>query len=225
MHHELRVLPDATAVADAAAEVIAGRVRDAVAERGTAAIAVSGGRTPWAMLATLRDLPTGQVPWRELVVFQVDERVAAEGDPERNLTHLREALAGRPASIVPMPVDDPDLDAAAARYADSLPAVLDLVHLGLGADGHTASLVPGDLVLAVADRLVALTDQPYQGRRRMTLTYPALAGARELLWVVTGADKADALAALLAGSPDIPAGRVQAERSLILADAAASGAR
>lgn len=224
MHHELRVLPDATAVADAAAEVIAGRVRDAVAERGTAAIAVSGGRTPWAMLATLRDLPAGQVPWRELVVFQVDERVAAEGDPERNLTHLREALAGRPASIVPMPVDDPDLDAAAARYADSLPAVLDLVHLGLGADGHTASLVPGDLVLAVADRLVALTDQPYQGRRRMTLTYRALAHARELLWVVTGAEKAEALAALLAGSTDIPAGRVTAARSLILADrAAASG--
>ena len=216
MHHELRVLPDATAVADAAAEVIAGRVRDAVAERGTAAIAVSGGRTPWAMLATLRDLPTGQVPWRELVVFQVDERVAAEGDPERNLTHLREALAGRPASIVPMPVDDPDLDAAAARYADSLPAVLDLVHLGLGADGHTASLVPGDLVLAVADRLV----KGHGG----TLTYRALAHARELLWVVTGAEKAEALAALLAGSTDIPAGRVTAARSLILADrAAASG--
>lgn len=222
MEHELRVLPDADAVAAGAAELIAQRARRAVDERGAFTIAVSGGRTPWRMLALLRGLP--DVPWPATRVFQVDERIAPSGDPVRNLTQLRDVLAGQPVTIVPMPVEDTDLAAAADRYAATLPE-LDLIHLGLGADGHTASLVPGDPVLAVSDRLVALTDQPYQGRLRMTLTYPALAGARELLWVVTGADKADALAALLAGSPDIPAGRVQAERSLILADAAASGAR
>jgi 6-phosphogluconolactonase len=120
-----------------------------------------------------------------------------------------------------MPVTDADLDSAAAAYAAALPERFDLVHLGLGPDGHTASLVPGDPVLAVQDRLVALT-QPYQGHRRMTLTYPALARADQLLWLITGADKRDPLARLLAGDDSIPAGRVRAGRSLILADRAAA---
>ena len=141
-------------------------------------------------------------------------------DPDRNLHHLRDALGSAPAVVEAMPVEDDDLDAAAASYAARLPDHFDLIHLGLGPDGHTASLVPGDPVLAVTDRLVALT-RPYQGRPRMTLTYPALARARQLMWLITGADKKEALTKLLAGDTSIPAGRVEAEASLILADQAA----
>jgi len=159
------------------------------------------------------------VRWADVSVFQVDERVAPEGDADRNLTHLRASLPDEAAgSIRPMPVTDEDLDAAAARYAASLPEALDLVHLGLGPDGHTASLVPGDPVLEVSDRLVAVTGA-YQGRRRMTLTYAALAAAREILWLVTGAEKREALAKLRAGDPSVPAGRVSAERARVLATA------
>jgi len=161
------------------------------------------------------------MPWADVDLFQVDERVAPDGDPDRNLTHLRESIGDAPAQVHPMPVNDTDLAGAAAAYATVLPQQFDLVHLGLGPDGHTASLVPGDPVLQVHDRLVALT-QPYQGHRRMTLTYPALTRADQLLWLVTGADKSDALGKLLAGDESIPAGHVLALRSLVLADAAAA---
>jgi 6-phosphogluconolactonase/glucosamine-6-phosphate isomerase/deaminase len=127
-----------------------------------------------------------------------------------------------------MPVEAPDLDAAAGRYAAGLeaiagsPAVLDVVHLGLGADGHTGSLVPGDSVLDVTDADVALTGE-YPGRRRMTLTYPILNRARRVLWVVTGSDKTGPLARLLKGDVSIPGGRVHLGEALILADRAAAG--
>ena len=121
-----------------------------------------------------------------------------------------------------MPVGDADLDAAAARYAATLPRTFDLVHLGLGDDGHTASLVPGDPVLDVADRDVAVT-QPYAGHRRMTLTYPVLDRADEVLWLVAGAAKTEPLARLRAGDAEIPAGRVRAPRQVLLADRAAVG--
>ena len=217
MHHELEILPDPDAVARAGAVFVAERAREAVAARGTFSFAVSGGHTPWEMFA---ELASETVPWDRVVIYQVDERVAPPDDPDRNLAHLTKALGSAPAQVRPMPVNDPDLEAAAARYAAALPEHFDVVHLGLGPDGHTASLVPGDPVLSVTDRLVALT-QPYQGRVRMTLTYPALARASQILWLVTGEDKREPLAKLLAGDTSIPGGRVEATASLVMADRAA----
>jgi 6-phosphogluconolactonase/glucosamine-6-phosphate isomerase/deaminase len=162
------------------------------------------------------------VPWSQTSVYQVDERVAPSGDADRNLTHL---LAGLPEAarerVLPMPVEADDLEAAAAEYAASLPERFDLIHLGLGPDGHTASLVPGDPVLEVDDRDVALTGV-YNGRRRMTLTYPVLARASAVLWLVAGEEKAEALRLTLAGDPSIPAGRVASGHSIVVADAAAA---
>ena len=221
---EIQVLQDPAAVAAEAAKIIAREGRGAVAERGRFTLAVSGGQTPWQML---RALAGEDVPWASVYVAQVDERVAPAGHPDRNLTHLRESLLERvslrPEQLCAMPVEAPDLEAAAVRYARLLqgiagtPPVLDLVHLGLGPDGHTASLVPGDPVLDVTEADVALT-QPYQGRRRMTLTYPTLNRARRILWVVTGSEKSGMLLRLCNGDPTIPAGRVRQDRALVLAD-------
>jgi 6-phosphogluconolactonase len=225
MRMQVEVLPDADAVAVRAAELIAAAARAAAAARGRFTFAVSGGRTPWQMLRALADQ---EVPWPAVQVFQVDERIAPAGDKDRNLTHLRESLLERaplpPEHIHAMPVEDQDPAAASARYAALLrehagdPPALDLIHLGLGPDGHTASLVPGDSVLEVADADVALTGGLYQNRRRMTLTYPVLDRARQILWVVTGAEKVDALRKLLAGDDAIPGGRVSQARALVLAD-------
>jgi len=216
---QIEILPDADAVARRGAELVAEHAAAAIAERGAFTFAVSGGRTPWTMFADL----AGQVPWEKVTIFQVDERIAPDGDPDRNLTQLQRALPpGGAADVRPMPVWADDLEAAAERYAGELPHELDLVHLGLGPDGHTASLIPGDPVLEVRDRDVAITGE-YQGRRRMTLTYPALDRARAILWLVTGDDKIDALARLRASDPSIPGGRVSTERALVLADASAAG--
>jgi len=168
-------------------------------------------------------LAAEDVPWEHVALYQVDERVAPDGHPDRNLTQLRPvpAAAAAAAELHAMPVTG-DLEAGAAAYAATLPGRLDLVHLGLGADGHTASLVPGDPVLAVRDRDVASTE-PYQGHRRMTLTYPTIDRAREALWLVTGPDKRGALERLLAGDDSIPAGRIGTAEQLVLADAAAAG--
>src|SRR5438094_4964720 len=224
----IEVLADADAVAKEAAAVIATEARQAVAARGRFVMAVSGGHTPWMMLRALAD---EDVRWASVHMFQVDERVAPEGHADRNLTHLRASLLEHaplpPAQLYAMPVEIPDLQSAAAKYAAELeriagaPPVLDLVHLGLGPDGHTASLVPGDPVLDVTDRDVALTGV-YQGRRRMTLTYPILNRARRILWLVTGKDKVTALARLHEGDVTIPAGRIQAANALVLADQAAA---
>jgi 6-phosphogluconolactonase len=217
VHHELQAFDDPDALARAAAAFVAERVRDAVASAGTFRFAVSGGRTPWAMFAELASL---EVPWSDVVIYQVDERIAPAGDPDRNLAHLRAALGPASAEVRPMPVEDADPDGAAERYGRQLPESFDLVHLGLGPDGHCASLVPGDPVLDVTDRLVALSG-PYQGHVRMTLTYPALARARQILWLVSGEDKKAPLAKLLGGDADIPAGRVRAGASLVMADRSA----
>jgi 6-phosphogluconolactonase len=216
---DVEVFADAHAAAERGADVIAAAAAEAAAERGRFTLAVSGGRNPWVMVGLLY----GKMPWENVTIFQVDERVAPEGDPDRNLTHLLHSLpAGGAADVRPMPVTAHDLEEAAARYASALPDVFDLVHLGLGPDGHTASLIPGDGVLEVADRDVALTRE-YQGRRRMTLTYLPLDRARRILWLVTGEDKVDALARLRASDTSIPAGRVAAANALVVADAAAAG--
>jgi 6-phosphogluconolactonase len=217
VRHEIEVLADAESVARSAAEYVAECAEAAVARHGRFTFAVSGGHTPWAMFG---QLGADDVPWEETVLYQVDERIAPAADPDRNLTHLRESLGEAPTEVIAMPVDDPDQAGAAARYAALLPERFDLVHLGLGPDGHTASLVPGDPVLEETDRLVGITGT-YQGRQRMTLTYRALARADQILWLVTGDDKKAPLARLLAGDRSIPAGRVQAAHSLVLADAAA----
>jgi 6-phosphogluconolactonase len=221
---KIQIFADADSVAREAAKIIAAEARAAVAARGCFIMAVSGGKTPWQML---RALANEKVPWKNVHVVQVDERIAPAGDPDRNLTHLRESLLSHaplpPGQIHAMPVEDKDLEAAAASYARTLeqiagsPPVLDLAHLGLGPDGHTASLVPNDSVLNVTDLDVALTGV-YQKRRRMTLTYPLLNRSRRILWVATGAEKAPILPRLRDGDLTIPAGRIRQDNALLLAD-------
>lgn len=225
----IETLADADAVARAGAAFTAAEARAATAARGRFVMAISGGRTPWTMLRVLADEP---MPWADVHVVQVDERVAPDGDADRNLTHLRESLLAhcplRPEQVHAMPVDSADLEAARRRYALTLqqlagsPPVIDLAHLGLGPDGHTASLVPGDPVLDVTDADVALTGL-YQGRRRMTLTYPMLNRSRRILWLVTGGEKAEMLPRLLAADRSIPAGRIDQHQAVVLADQEAGG--
>jgi len=228
---KLEVFDDPDSVARKGAEAIAADARSVIAARGRYALAISGGHTPWIML---RALANEDVPWAGVHIFQVDERVAPEGDPDRNLTHLRESLLQHapmpPEQVHAMPVELPDLEYAAAQYSRALqaiagsPPVLDLVHLGLGPDGHTASLVPGDPVLKITDVDVGVTGV-YQGRRRITLTYPPLNRARRVLWVVTGREKAQMFQRLLDGDESIPAGRVRRDQAVVLADRAAAGDR
>jgi 6-phosphogluconolactonase len=225
---KIQVLADSDSVAREAAKFIAAEARAAVLARGRFLFAVSGGHTPWLML---RAMAGEDVPWAEMHLFQVDERVAPAGDADRNFTHIRESLLTRvllrAEHAHAMPVEESDLQAAAESYAWLLqgvagsPAVLDLVHLGLGPDGHTASLVPGDPVLDVTDADVALTGV-YQGRRRMTLTYPVINRARRILWLVTGIEKAGPLVRLRDADASIPAGRIRQEQALVLADRAAA---
>jgi 6-phosphogluconolactonase len=225
----VEILPDVDSLAKRAAAVIAADARAAVAARGRFVMAVSGGKSPWLMLA---DLANEDVPWPNVHVFQIDERIAPAGDPDRNYVHLRDSLLQHapipPEQIYAMPVELPDAEAAARQYAHTLegivgkPPVLDLAHLGLGPDGHTASLIPGDPVLNVTDADVAITGV-YQGRRRMTLTYPVINRSRRILWLVSGKDKVSAFPKLRAADPSIPAGRISQSQALLLADRDAAG--
>ena len=223
------ILPGPGAVAIRAAERIAQAAREAVTERGRCALAFSGGATPWL---AFRALAGQDVPWGRVHLFQVDERIAPSGDPERNYFHLKVALIDRiaipPANVHSMPVEEEDLDEGTRRYEATLrqiagvPPVLDLVQLGLGEDGHTASLFPDDAALRIVDADVAVSGL-YKGRRRMTLTLPAIDRARCILWLVTGSGKSDALGRLRAGDRSIPAGRIRSDRAFLLADTAATG--
>jgi len=224
----IKVYPDEHVVAGKAAAIIADAARAAVTSRGRFTMAVSGGRTPWLML---RALSAEELPWRQMHVFQVDERLAPAGDPDRNLAHLRANLLDHaplsPDHVHAMPVEAAELNRAAEQYARTLrevaglPPVLDLIHLGLGPDGHTASLVPGDPVVDVTDADVAVT-APYQGRRRMTLTFPIINRSRLVLWLVTGGEKAGALVRLRNSDRSIPGSRVRQDAALVLADRAAA---
>ena len=226
---KIEIFPDAASVARAAAVFVGAESRAAIAARGRFVAAFSGGTTPWLML---RALAREEVQWDAVQVVQVDERIAPAGDPERNLTHLHENLLAHtslhPEQIHPMLVESSDLDTAATQYAQTItdfagsPPVLDLVHLGLGSDGHTASLVPGDPVLDTTEADVALTGT-YRGYRRMTLTYPILNRARRVLWLVTGVEKAAMLHRLQDGDLSIPAGKVRRDTALIFADRGAAG--
>ncbi len=222
---QLVVTPDAEALAERAAAEIANAASRAIRASGVFTLAVSGGRTPRRMFALLagRD----DVEWDRVHLFQVDERVAPDGHTDRNLTTLDEALLAHvePAAVYRMPVGAGDLGAAAADYEEALRSAtggsgLDLVQLGLGDDGHTASLVPGDPVVDEVVRLVAPTGE-YRGRRRLTLTRAAIDPAGRVLWVISGADKATALMRLLAGDGTIPAALVSQERAMVLADRSA----
>jgi 6-phosphogluconolactonase len=224
---QIEVIAEPQALAERGAELIAQAARQAIQQRGQFLFAGSGGAVPWLMFEALAKQ---SLPWDKVHLFQVDERAAPDDDPDRNLKHLRETLIDRvslpPDHLHPMPVTEQDLAAAAGQYARTLQQiagptpVLDLVHLGLGPDGHTASLVPGDPVLDVTDRDVAITGV-YQGRKRMTLTYPMLNRAAKILWLISGSSKADPVVRLCAGDPSIPAGRIEHERATLLADPAA----
>jgi 6-phosphogluconolactonase len=210
---------DPASLAVLAAERIAAMLRAAVDERRRATLALSGGTTPWATYDALRHEP---VPWEAVAVLQVDERIAPEGDPARNATGVTERFAGLDVHL--MPVDPPDPDAYAALLVSlaGAPPVLDVVVLGIGIDGHTASLVPGDPIAQATDRPVAVTG-PYQGHRRMTLTFPVLDAARHLVLLAAGESKRAAVGRLLAADPSIPAGRLAPDRLTVIADMAALG--
>ena len=225
----IHVSATAAEVAIEAEQWLADRILESVDQRGRCSMAVSGGHSPWPMLESLAR--RSDLPWDRVSIFQVDERIAPEGDPDRNLTQLdAHVLDVRPAlraSTYPMPVDESDLEEAADRYAHQLmqicgaPIELDIIHLGLGSDGHTASLVPGDPVLEVHDRDVSITSGPYQGRRRMTLTYPVINRARHIMWQVVGDDKKLALKRMMAGDDSIPGGLVSGIQAIVFADRAA----
>jgi 6-phosphogluconolactonase len=226
---KIEVLDNADLAAYKAASIIAGEARKSIALRGRFIIAVSGGKTPWKMLRALTD---EDVPWEGIHILQVDERLAPLGHPDRNMTHLRESLSGHapipPERIHAMQVEEKDPESAAAGYAMTIreiagpKAIIDLVHLGLGSDGHTASLIPGDPVLDITGKDVALTGI-YQGRQRLTLTYPVINRARKILWLVTGSEKNEMLQRLFARDLSIPAGRISQEHAIVLADKDAAG--
>jgi 6-phosphogluconolactonase len=228
---EVVVATDPTSIAIRAATDIARHLTDAVTHRGIATLAVSGGSTPALLFDALASCV---VPWTNVHLFQVDERVAPSGDVDRNFVQLQAHLLSRVAlpegNVHPIPVDITPTAYAARRYQQDIQAicsgVFDVIHLGLGDDGHTASLVPGDRVLEVRSALVATTGL-YKSKRRVTLTYRALNQARSLVWLATGATKVDAVTKLLAGDTTIPAGRVrpQGTNTLYLDEPAAKGLR
>jgi 6-phosphogluconolactonase/glucosamine-6-phosphate isomerase/deaminase len=213
---EVRITGDPTAAAAVAADLVAGRLRSAVRRRGVATVAFSGGTTPALMLAQLAG---DEVPWQQITVFQVDERVAPDGDARRNLGLLAPLIA-HGATVAAMPVTDHDLVGGARRYSSLLPERFDVVHLGLGDDGHTASWPPGDPVIR-ASTAVSMS-APYQGQVRMTVTPRVVNAARCRVVLVTGASKAAPLASWLRGERRLPIARVHRAHTIVVADTEAA---
>jgi 6-phosphogluconolactonase len=213
---DIVVAPDSQAAAKEAAAWIARQLRNAVSRRGSATVAFSGGSTPALMLAELAELA---VPWQSTSVFQVDERVAPDGDPDRN-DPLLDVLQPRGATIHRMPVTDDDLEAASQRYSALLPERLDVVHLGLGDDGHTASWPPGDPVID-APGAVAISRE-FNGRVRMTLTVRTVNAARRRLVLATGAAKATVVERWLLHDTSLPIERVHRRNTVVVLDAPAA---
>jgi 6-phosphogluconolactonase len=220
----VEVRPSADDAARYAAQFIASELRAALASRKRASLALSGGSSPRQMF---HELAACQLDWNNIAVFQVDERVAPADDPARNLAAIADELVrhgGLPRqNLFPMPVENQDLQRACAHYELSLqraagqPPTLDVVHLGLGADGHTASLFAKDGALEERARDIALTGVQ-AGFRRMTLTLPAINRARRIVWFVIGAEKSTVLAALTQGRLAAPAGRVERARAVLITD-------
>jgi 6-phosphogluconolactonase len=225
---EIRTFQSADQVATEAAIYIGDRIREGIAKKGFFTLAISGGRTPWAMI---KQLAQEDLPWENVFLFQVDERMAPDAHPDRNLTQLFKAIEGSRLvlrlNIFPMRVNAEDLDEACLEYESHIKRMtgngkLDLVHLGIGTDGHTASLIPGDSVLDIEDKSVAITGSEYQGRRRMTLTYPLINQAEKILWVITGEEKAEMLNRLLHMDSSIPAGKISQHHAILLTEESAS---
>ncbi len=192
---------------------LARRMRDAVRRRGQAAVAVSGGGSASPMF----DVFLAQdVPWAAVTVWQVDERIAPDGHPARNAGQLVDF----PCRVELMPVTDLDLAAAAARYASGLPDRFDVVHLGLGDDGHTASWPPAHPVVD-SDRGCDVIDE-FNGFRRMTLTPPVVNAARSRLMLTFGASKAPMVQRWLLRDGELPVARLRRTHTWVMLDPAAA---
>lgn len=224
----LEIFNNSDEVAEKAAQYIEEKIRTAILTKGSFTMAISGGKTPWQML---KILAKAKLRWEKVFLFQVDERVAPDGNEERNLTQLFKSIEGSGImtriNVFPMHVISENLEEETKAYAEAIEKVaengeLDLIHLGMGSDGHTASLIPGDSVCEVAGAAIAMTTQPYQGRMRMTMTYSLINRAKEILWLVTGEEKAEMLQRLLQQDPSIPAGKVNPTHATIFADKAAA---
>ncbi len=221
----IEICVNAAAAASRAAELMVDYMEVAIVERGLAAIALSGGKTPADMLG---ELATAGIDWSRVHIFQVDERLVAEDDERRNIRSVRTAFAraGKLCQLHAMPVENASPEAAVETYAGELravtgePPVLDAVHLGLGEDGHTASLFPGDP--AVDSRGDIALSGVHGGLRRMTLSLEAINRARIRIWLVTGASKREIVARLLAPGANLIANRVRTDDSILLLDRAAS---
>ncbi len=206
-----------------AADLFADAIHEVLSRQERCTVALSGGTTPAPVLA---ELATRKLAWDRVILTQVDERIAPIDSGNRNIVGLREAFSELPVTWIPMPVEQDDLVAAGNEFVEQLsdvagsPPILDVVHLGLGGDGHTASLVPDDPILSVLDRDIGITSS-YQGTRRLTMTRPMLERALLVLWLVAGPAKADAVKKLLRGDQSVPAGQLDLTNSVVVLDAPA----
>jgi 6-phosphogluconolactonase len=226
---QVRVFADAAELAQAAAGKIAQRIIASMGVGGRCSLVLSGGHTPIASYQALAAGPwLDPLKWRAVDVYFADERAVPPDHPESNYGMARAALiepAGIPAKNVHrIRAEDPDLEQGVREYESALPAVIDLIILGIGADGHTASIFPGSPVAREAlARVAAVRDSPKPPLRRITITPRVFREAREIMVLATGASKAEAVARALEGTtdPDLIPARLVREREWLLDRAAA----